>query len=179
MTEFSFDTRDGNLNAEDLADSLEFIAGQLREGYLTGDAQGAGWWTVANLKDDVFYQVTTEDGLLQIIDDVDPFKPVAESWDVSAEAETFMEDLAEKLNDQTLDPDTVRLRVRDRLEQVRVNRLGYSWTDDWATGQQRWTLTGPKGEVRLPSGGFHGYSECIEVANRDADRLGLASAPAE
>ncbi|USN15616.1 hypothetical protein KIKIMORA_04980 [Brevundimonas phage vB_BpoS-Kikimora] len=47
-TVFTFRPR-ASLTADHLADVLDMIAGQVREGYTSGDAHGAGWWEVEHL----------------------------------------------------------------------------------------------------------------------------------
>lgn len=179
MTKFTLDAFNGALTADTLAERLEFIAGQIRNGFTSGDGEGIGWWTAEDVKDDIFYQLDeddTDDGL-KIIDDVDPFKPCVTSWDVSDDGREFMEGIAERLNLGTLEVDSAQRAVDEELAQVRLRRLGYSWTDDWATGQQRWTLTGPDGAILLPSGGYHGWSEAVKVATADADAKALDRTP--
>lgn len=177
---FKLDFRSGEkLTADTVADALELIARQIREGYTSGDAQGAGWWDVSGIKADVFYQVDDGDGALIVVGDDDPeFKPVLTSWDTSDDGREFLEGLAGKLN-QGYDADYVRGELDTELAQVRLRRLGYDWTSDWDAGQQRWTLTGPDGVIPLPSGGFHGWSEAVKVATADADAKALDRTPPE
>lgn len=40
------------LGSDEMADRLELIAKQIREGYTSGDAHGAGWWSVEGLEED-------------------------------------------------------------------------------------------------------------------------------
>lgn len=175
---FKFELKSGQkLTATEAADALDLISRQISEGFTSGDAGGAGWWSVDGLKDDVFYQVDDGDGVLIVIGDDDAEFPAhLTSWDTSDTGRDFLEGLAEKMN-EGYDADYCKGLLADELAQVRLRRLGYSWTDDWRTGQQRWTLTGPDGEIRLPSGGFHGWSEAVEVATKDANRRGLDAQP--
>lgn len=48
--EFTF-TAYGQMTDDDLGDVLEGLADMVRDGYTSGDAQGAGWWSVSNLTD--------------------------------------------------------------------------------------------------------------------------------
>lgn len=50
---FTFEAwgNDDIMDADAAAEHLEFIAGQVREGYLSGDAGGAGWWSVEGLEE--------------------------------------------------------------------------------------------------------------------------------
>lgn len=53
MTKFVFETRGDDITADDLSDILEtLIAGQIANGFTSGDANGAGWWTVEALADE-------------------------------------------------------------------------------------------------------------------------------
>ncbi len=40
------------LDGENMADRLELIAAQLRLGHTSGDAHGAGWWSVEGLAEE-------------------------------------------------------------------------------------------------------------------------------
>lgn len=179
----SFDAFQGPLDAEEFADALVAIAEQIRGGITSGDGYGCGHWSVEGLKQGVTFDFrVANDGSVvvygRIGDDADSEGIIFTSWDDSVETQTLMEDMAEKLNEGWDESYWIK-RMEEHLTKLRLNRLGYNWTDDWDTGQQRWTLTGPDGAMRLPSGGFHGWSECVTVATRDAFVKDLPLQPEE
>ena len=178
----TFDAFQGALDANDFADALNTIAEQIRDGMIAGDAGGCGWWSVEGLTERTVYDFrVAHDGTVVVFAEAgeDSEEIIFTAWDDTVETQTLMESMAEELNDGAT-PDYVVKRMTDHLTQLRLTRLGYKWSDDWETGQQRWTLKGPDGEtIRLPSGGSHGWSECVTVATRDAYVKGLPEHPEE
>lgn len=52
-TKLIFETRGDEITADELADALQtLIAGQIANGFTSGDANGLGWWTVEGLADE-------------------------------------------------------------------------------------------------------------------------------
>lgn len=50
---FQFDAfQVATMTADDAAEALELIARQVREGYTSGDAHGAGWWSIEGLSEE-------------------------------------------------------------------------------------------------------------------------------
>lgn len=178
----TLDAFQGPLNADDFADALNTIAEQIRDGMIAGDGGGVGWWSVEGLTERTVYDFrVAHDGTVVLFAEAGEFNEevIFTAWDDTVETQTLMEEMADRLNEQ-FDVSYVVKQMEDHLTKLRLNRLGYKWTDDWSKGPQRWTLTGPDGEtIRLPSGGFHGWSECVTVATRDADMKGLPEQPEE
>lgn len=173
---FKLDAFHGPLTADEMADVLDTLADMIRDGFTSGDANGVGWWDVSGLSEPVVYESrVTDDGAVVIITGDDE-EIVLTAWDDEHDTQIKMEVIAERLNDgATLE--SAEREMEEFLTRLRLTRLGYDWTDDWDTGQQRWTLTGPDGAIPLPSGGFHGWSECVKVAVADADRKALDATP--
>lgn len=48
---FTFTAFNRPMTDEDMADALEHLAGMIRDGFTSGDMNGAGWWSVSNLSD--------------------------------------------------------------------------------------------------------------------------------
>lgn len=163
--------------ADDIAEALEMLAGMIREGYTSGDANGMGHWTLEGAVEPPVFDVRQEGAALVLFSTQnDENTDLATSWDASEETREVMSKLSDDLDDGW-DVAWAKRQLEEHLQKLRLRRLGYSWADSWRSGEQVWTLTGPDGKMGLPSGGQHGWSECVKIATQDAERRGLPLQP--